>query len=52
MPTSLYGFDEPETPLASPCDSHVLATRAQPGMGFAVSCWLAFSVALRADFAA
>jgi len=35
MPCSLYGFDEPRTPLASPSESHILVTWAQSGMGFA-----------------
>jgi len=33
--TSLHEFDKPRTPLASPNESHVLATQAQPGVGFA-----------------
>jgi len=32
-PNSLYGFDEPQTLLVSPSESHDLATRDQPGMG-------------------
>jgi len=49
--SSPYEFDEPRTPLASPSNSNVLATRAQPGVGFAAPWRLAFSAMLRADFA-
>jgi len=34
-PNILYEFDEPRTLLASPNESHILATRAQLGVGFA-----------------
>ena len=49
---SLRGFDEPQTRLASPSESRVLATRARPGVGFAAPWRLAFSVVLRVDFVA
>ena len=51
MPSSLNGFDEPRTLLASSSKSRVLATRAQPGMGFAAPWHLAFSDVLRVCFA-
>jgi len=35
MHSSLYEFDEPQTPLASPSKSRVLAMRAKQGVGFA-----------------
>jgi len=50
--SSLYGFDELRTLLASSSESHDLATRDQPGVGFAVPPRLVFSAVLRADFAA
>ena len=37
MPSSLYEFDEPWTPLASSSESRVLAMRAQPAVGFAAT---------------
>ena len=48
--SSLHGFDEPRTPLASPNESRDLTTQDQLGMGFASPLRLAFSVMLRADF--
>jgi len=50
--SSLYGFDEPQTLLASPSESRDLATRDQPGVGFTAPWRLAFSSVLRTDFAA
>ena len=47
---SLYRYDEPGTLLASPIERRVLATWAQPGVGFAAPSRLAFNVVLRADF--
>jgi len=49
-PSSLDGSDEPRTPLTSSSESRVLATRAQPGVGFAAPWRLAFSDVLRASF--
>ena len=51
-PNYLYGFDEPQTPFASPSEGRVLSTRAQPGVGFAAPWRLAFSAVLRTDIAA
>jgi len=48
---TLYEFDEPRTPLALPIESYVLATRAQPGVGFAALRRLAIRDVLRARFA-
>jgi len=50
MSNSFYGIDEPRTSLASPSESRVVATRAQPDVGFAAPWRLAFSAMLRADF--
>jgi len=52
MPNSLFGFGESQTPLASPSESRDLATRDQPGVGFAAPWCLAFTVVLRAGFVA
>ena len=52
MSNRLYGYDESRTPLALLSKIHILATRAQPDVGFAAPWRLAFSIVLRADFAA
>ena len=52
MSNSLYGIDELRTSLASPSKSRILATQAQPDVGFAAPWRLSFTVVLRADFTA
>jgi len=51
-PSSLNGSDEPQTLQDSSSKSRVLATRAQPGVGFVAPWRLAFSDVLCAGFAA
>ena len=48
---TLYGFDEPRTPLALSIESRVLTTRAQLGVGLVVPWCVAISDVLRAGFA-
>ena len=52
MSINLPGFDESQTLLASPSESHVLTMQVQPGVGFAAPRCLAFSDVLRTGFTA